>query len=202
MSKTPLDHALDLFVFAPLGTAFAVREAIPELIDKGRDRFGGQVSAARVMGQLAVSQGQREAEKAVAQAAGRLAGLGLIPDKLRCSPAAEPAAPSSGQATPSTEASAPAYSPATNPTSARDVAVAEGRTEPAETSGPDVSAEDLAIPGYDSLSAPQVVQRLAGLSTEELDAVRSYEAATRHRKTILTRISQLQEPSEPLSSES
>ncbi len=59
-----------------------------------------------------------------------------------------------------------------------------------------MSAEDLAIPGYDSLSAPQVVQRLAGLSMEELDAVRSYEAATRHRKTILTRISQLQDPSQ------
>ena len=51
---------------------------------------------------------------------------------------------------------------------------------------------ELAIPGYDSLSASQVVQRLAGLSANELEAVRSYEAAGRGRRTILTKISQLQ----------
>ncbi|HUP69857.1 MAG TPA: hypothetical protein VM142_08575 [Acidimicrobiales bacterium] len=54
------------------------------------------------------------------------------------------------------------------------------------------SASDLAIPGYDALSAPQVVQRLSGLSPEELEAVGTYEAATRHRQTILGRIAQLQ----------
>lgn len=53
------------------------------------------------------------------------------------------------------------------------------------------SADDLAIPGYDALSAPQVVQRLSGLSPEELDAVAAYETATRHRQTILGRIAQL-----------
>jgi hypothetical protein len=50
----------------------------------------------------------------------------------------------------------------------------------------------LAIPGYDSLSASQVVQRLAGLAADELEAVRTYEAATRGRRTILARVSQLQ----------
>jgi hypothetical protein len=51
----------------------------------------------------------------------------------------------------------------------------------------------LAIPGYDSLSASQVVQRLTSLSRPELDAVRHYEASTRGRRTILARISQLQQ---------
>jgi hypothetical protein len=50
----------------------------------------------------------------------------------------------------------------------------------------------LAIPGYDSLSAFQVVQRLAGLESHELEAVRAYESAGRGRRTILTKISQLQ----------
>jgi hypothetical protein len=36
------------------------------------------------------------------------------------------------------------------------------------------------------------VQRLAGLSPEELEAVRVYETATRGRRTILARIAQLQ----------
>lgn len=55
-------------------------------------------------------------------------------------------------------------------------------------------AGSLAIPGYDALSASQVVQRLAGLATDELEAVRTYEAATRGRRTILNRIAQLQGP--------
>jgi hypothetical protein len=52
----------------------------------------------------------------------------------------------------------------------------------------------LAIPGYDSLSASQVVQRLGGLSSEELEAVRQYESTTRGRRTILSKIAQLQSP--------
>jgi hypothetical protein len=54
------------------------------------------------------------------------------------------------------------------------------------------SADHLAIPGYDSLSASQVVPRLAGLDPDELEAVREYEAATRGRRTILSRIAALQ----------
>jgi hypothetical protein len=49
----------------------------------------------------------------------------------------------------------------------------------------------LAIPSYDSLSAPQVVQRLAGLSSDEVAAVRDYELVTRGRRTILSRAEQL-----------
>jgi hypothetical protein len=49
----------------------------------------------------------------------------------------------------------------------------------------------LGIPGYDSLSASQVVQRLPGLSAEELEAVRAYEQAGRGRKTVLLRVAQL-----------
>ncbi|MGH9018968.1 MAG: hypothetical protein ACRDY1_14550, partial [Acidimicrobiales bacterium] len=49
----------------------------------------------------------------------------------------------------------------------------------------------LAIPGYDSLSASQVVQRLAGLSPSELADVQAHEQAHRHRRTILNRVAQL-----------
>ena len=52
-------------------------------------------------------------------------------------------------------------------------------------------ANNLAIPGYDSLSASQVVERLAGLNAEELEAIGSYEAAGRGRRTILNRVAQL-----------
>ena len=52
--------------------------------------------------------------------------------------------------------------------------------------------EDLGIPGYDALSASQVVQRLDGLAPAELEAVREYETTTRGRRTILSKIAQLQ----------
>jgi len=66
-------------------------------------------------------------------------------------------------------------------------------TESPSTNGSSrTKATDLAIPGYDALSASQVVQRLAGLADDELEAVREYETAHRGRKTILGRISQLQ----------
>ena len=54
---------------------------------------------------------------------------------------------------------------------------------------PDVAS--LAIPGFDTLSASQVVQRLDGLSRSELVAVRTYETSTRGRRTILSRVDQL-----------
>ena len=59
------------------------------------------------------------------------------------------------------------------------------------SAGPAPDAADLPIPGYDSLSASQVVQRLPGLSADELEAVRAYEQAGRGRKTVLLRVAQL-----------
>lgn len=53
------------------------------------------------------------------------------------------------------------------------------------------SSEHLAIPGYDSLAASQVVGRLRSLSPPDLEAIRTYEAVTRHRRTILHRIDEL-----------
>ena len=59
-----------------------------------------------------------------------------------------------------------------------------------ETAGrPEVAS--LAIPGYDTLAASQVVQRLGSLDPAELEAVRRYESGTRGRRTILHRIAQL-----------
>ncbi|MGH9063226.1 MAG: hypothetical protein ACRD0L_04505, partial [Acidimicrobiales bacterium] len=63
---------------------------------------------------------------------------------------------------------------------------------PARRREPSLRAADLAIPGYDALSASQVVQRLPALSGPELEAVRAYEAAHRGRRTILNRVAQIQ----------
>jgi hypothetical protein len=60
-------------------------------------------------------------------------------------------------------------------------------------SGPEpvTSSGELPIPGYDLLSAPQVIERLEGLALPELLAVKTYELAHRARTTILGKIAQL-----------
>jgi hypothetical protein len=56
-----------------------------------------------------------------------------------------------------------------------------------------ISEDDLAIPSYDSLAASQVVPRLGGLTSIELEAVRRYEEAHRGRRTVLGKIAILQQ---------
>ena len=152
--KRPLDLALDLLVYVPVGLAVSARRLLPELAQRGRERLGAQVTQARVVGQFAVQQGQLQAGKAFdrarEQAVERLDDLDAAP--------AEPRPAASTRVT-----SSPA-------------------------------GAELAIPGYDSLAASQVLPRLDGLAADELEAVRSYEAAHRGRKTILGRIDQLQGP--------
>ena len=55
-----------------------------------------------------------------------------------------------------------------------------------------VSSDALAIDGYDSLAASQVVARLASLDAGELEKIRRYEEQSRRRQTILNRIAQLE----------
>jgi hypothetical protein len=74
----------------------------------------------------------------------------------------------------------PARRTPARPAAAMEVAA----TEPAATA--------LAIPGYDTLSASQVIPRLDALRPDELEAVRRHEASHRSRRTILSRIAQLQ----------
>ena len=54
------------------------------------------------------------------------------------------------------------------------------------------SADSLAIPGYESLPAVNVVQRLATLDADEIEQIRRFEVANRGRRTILAKIDVLQ----------
>jgi hypothetical protein len=166
--KSPVDQLLDVFVYAPIGLLFEGRTVFQQLVDKGRS----QADMAKVVGKFAVQQGQKEAGKAV-ERLGSQAG-----DLL----AAFAGANRNGAAPGTRSAASPARTVPTGPTPPTG-------TAGAASSGP--PADSLAIPDYDSLSASQVVNRLAGLSTEELRAVRSYEGANRARKTILNKAAQL-----------
>jgi hypothetical protein len=162
-----VEQALDVFVYAPIGLLFEGRSLLPQLVEKGKN----QVTMARMVGQFAVQQGSVEAAKAASklqdQAAGVLELLGLVGDD----------APPS-QPTPA----APPEPPRLVPDPPVD--------SPSVATAPDPS--ELAIPDYDGLSASQVVNRLAGLTEEELESVAAYESAHRGRKTILNKVAQLQ----------
>lgn len=161
----PGEQLLDLLVYAPLGLLLEARDLVPKLAAKGRQRMGGQVTVARMIGEMAVRQGQRRAESVVKRLREEPSGAGAT------RPEAGAGHETNGHRSAPT-GPAGADQPGAGPDSAPDAA-------------------GLAIPGYDTLSASQVVPRLEGLTLAELDAVRAYEVATRGRKTVLTRIDQL-----------
>ena len=186
--QDPLEQLLDLLVYAPLGLALSARDILPALAKKGRRHYGPQATAARLVGKLAFRQGQREAGRLVGRARRQAESLlgDLVPGAVAGS-GDTTTAPVAGEAEEGSNGSRPPAPPPPGPSGA---ARTGGTASPAPApSGLDVS--ELAIPGYDTLSASQVVQRLQGLTPAELDAVRAYEQAGRGRKTVLSRIAQL-----------
>jgi len=205
-AKSPRERLLELVVFGPAGLAVTVVEEFPKLVDKGRHRVEGQVHTARLVGQFAFQMGRRQVEQALerlgAEAGTRVGGAPppTSPSDPRAprpvSPDADPAGPDSG----ATEVAAPRPQGAGVPGSGVGAADVPGPSAPLRHAAPGGAARNgrgpehapsLAIPGYDSLSASQVVQRLEGLSAAELEDVRAHEAAHRQRRTILHRIEQL-----------
>jgi hypothetical protein len=209
--KSAAERVLDLAFYAPLGLALSVAEAVPDLARKGRSRLGPQIVLARTVGQLAVQQGYR-------QIVGIMTKPGTNPFSPFSSP--RPTAPSREASSATTDPldlgeldgaeldgaeldGGGSFDPLGSPDEfgAADTAVAVVVPLPPSRSNGARSrsagapqkhvASELAIHSYDSLSAPQVVQRLAGLSRDEVAAVRAYEAATRARRTILARAEQL-----------
>ena len=185
--KSPLeqaiDQAMDAFVYAPIGLLLDGPELFPKLAERGRM----QVKTARMLGQFAVQQGQTEAGKRLSTVDGPLrevlTAFGVVPAPAPA-PARAPAPAVTDDAAVPAETAAPAR-PAKRPAPRK-------KAPRAASAGPAPTSSGLGIPDYDSLSASQVVKRLQGMPEGELDAVKAYEAATRARKTILNRITQLQ----------
>jgi hypothetical protein len=174
LPKKVVSEVVDYLVYAPVGLAATVVEELPGLVAKGRSRL----TMAKTIGQFAVAMGRQRVEKA-------------INDRQNARPAEKaPPAPAAEEPTERAEgAEVTTLHPRGRPRH-HESDEAEGTHSGA---GDEMAAPpaNLAIPGYDALAASQVVQRLAGLSEEELEAVREYEQATRGRRTILGRIEQL-----------
>ena len=133
------DDLIDYALWAPLGAVVAIADELPELVRRGRERFGPRLAVAQILGKLAADSARRRAEAFVRRP----------PDRAPAAPSPEPAAD-------------------------------------APEAGP-----GLPIPGYDDLTAAEIVARLPGLTRQELVAVRSHEMDHRARRTVLTRIGQL-----------
>lgn len=173
--RSPAERILDVVVFGPAGLALTAAEEFPKLVDKGRHHLEGQVRTARLVGQVAFQMGQRQISQLVSQRMSK-------PESATSNdPPPAPKVP---------HIPTPPYVPPPAPTDVAptDVAPAEMTESGSNGNG---SSRPLAIPGYDSLSASQVVQRLAGLSRPELIDVRDHEQSHRHRRTILNRVEQL-----------
>jgi hypothetical protein len=178
------------------------------------ERISEEMRKARMIGQVAVTFGGRQLRREVdarlrdvRQAAGGVAnfrpggsggpnGSGAADaEATTVSAHATPPAPSSptdAAAKPSAAKKAPPAKAAgaTKPTRASTAKKATGATRRARPAA-SASAADLPIPEYDGLSASQVVSRLAGLTPEELRAIRSYEEGSRGRRTVVAAIDRL-----------
>lgn len=208
----PADLLLDVLLFAPLGFVLDLPHLVPEVFDQPVAAF----EHASDRGRRKAGRTGRVLERAVVRSlehTQRTAhGLGLpvelpswlpgVPDSWNhtdvaapdrsvrsngAGPDTGPASPSGADATRSDDEAPPAGSPTPEP-----------EPEPASvapvapTDGTAIDGADLAIPDYESLSASQVMPRLEGLTSDELEAVRRFEHHNRGRKTILSKIAQLQ----------
>ena len=173
--KDPVERTVELLVYAPVGAGLYILEAAPSwlhtFVARGRAEFDRhqetvqqRITTVRSTGQVALAFGLPKLRNRLQQ---RVDDLVRSPE-----PAARPAAPPE----PQPEQGAP---------------VAPVVQAPWVSAVDAPARDDLPIPGYDTLSATQVVERLTGLGPSELDAVHAYETAHRQRRTILGKIEQL-----------
>lgn len=179
-AEQAVEHAFELFVYAPIGLLFEGTSLLPELIAKGKQ----QVGTARVMGKFFLEQVQKQAGQTASRLQDQTAGvIDFLGDSVTPISTDEPP-----ERPAAVEPERPTSAPV--PTAPTPRAVPDGAS--GDVDGDAVTAASLAIPDYDGLSASQVVNRLASLSPTELSSVQRYETAHRGRKTILSKVAQLQ----------
>jgi len=200
------ERLLEALVYAPIGVGLYLKETAPTFIEmfvsRGRaevDRrhreVQQRVTTARSLGQVVLAFGPPMARERVSQT---VADARRRAEEFVAGPAAEaPEAPPVGEpATTSPVFAAPGAPDTTAPVAPPaplppfpPAPVANRASWNGSASSP--ASGELPIPGYDALSASQVVERLVGLAPEELDAVHAYEVSHRQRRTILGKIEQL-----------
>lgn len=197
-AKEPIERAKEVLVYGPVGLAMYLRDTAPSFmkvfvargraeLDQQRRTVGDQLGQARTIGASATDSTAPQLLRLVAEGLGRVretaeGAIGTISGWAGESVSDAPGTPETEDAAdhPDRSESPQAHGASAESTSS----VGEDADDPAR----------LAIAGYDELSASQVVDRLDGLSPDDLAAIRDHERATRARATILGKIEQLEHP--------
>jgi hypothetical protein len=201
-----IERTLEVLLYAPLGFGLFLRDTAPTFInmfisrgraevDRRQTEVQQHVTTARSLGQVTMAYAPPIVRERVAR---------TVADTRRraetlLGPSAPAPAPADGVAGMADIADAPAsFDAPTAPPRPDDVTTTTpvDPAEPAASGGMAANGDPartagLPIPGYDALSASQVVERLVGLPPEELDAVHRYESSHRQRRTILGKIERL-----------
>jgi hypothetical protein len=205
--KQPVEKAVELFVYAPVGVALYVRDMLPSMMGIFVSRGKREVQAhlpgrapmppspppvppevkRRIDESVGVAKYMAEGGLGVAR---DVAGNGIgVAREMAGSALAQFLAMRANGATVADETAPFADAPAPAP---EPLAPTPAPAATAPAPAVDVPSVDaLPIPDYDELSASQVVERLEGLDRESLDAIRRYESEHRGRNTILGKIAQL-----------
>jgi hypothetical protein len=206
----PLGFSLFLKDTAPTFINMFISRGRAE-VDRRHEEVQQHVTTARSLGQVTMAFGppivRERGSRPVADARRRAEALlgTVVPDAassdVETEPTPDAAVPThADERTPSPTSSSPPASPitfASTPSGQAPVTPSASEssngTWSSESAGTGDAARSagLPIPGYDALSASQVVERLVGLAPDELDAVHRYEASHRRRRTILGKIEQL-----------
>ena len=213
--KAPVEKAVELLVYAPVGMALYVRDMLPSMVGIFVARGKREVQSHRTPPPPPAPPVPPEVKRRIDESVGMAkvvaeggfgvarevagSGLGVARDVAGTALAqflamrangTEPAPP---PPPPPRDAPGPAASTASAPPPVPTSAPAPAPAGPPDAEWrTDVPASDaLPIPDYDELSASQVVERLEGLDHESLEAIRRYETDHRGRNTILGKIAQL-----------
>jgi hypothetical protein len=198
--KQPVEKAVELFVYAPVGMACYVRDMLPSMMGIFIARGKREVSSRgapptpptppvppEVKRRIDESMGMaRYAAESGIGVARDVAGSGIgVAREMAGSALSQILAMRAN----GTEPEPPRPEPEPAPPAPEPPRAAVPPDADWQTDVP--SSEALPIPDYDELSASQVVERLEGLDRESLESIRRYETEHRGRNTILGKIAQL-----------
>ncbi len=202
--RSTVDRVVELAVHVPVGIAAFARDAVPTLVtmfagrgkrevDVHQKEVVGQIANYKAVGELAVKFGPPVVRQRVSEQIGTLRSKSV--EAFESFSASSKAfsgitdlfASSDNQG--ETTSSVVEFEDATKPTAEIKTAEPIPSQNPSEDLSKPVSgAVALSIPDYDALAASQIIERLEGLNSIELNDVENYERATRARRTILGKI--------------
>ena len=177
-----VDRALRLFVYGPVGLACYLKDSAPTFMDVFVSRGRREIDGVRRVVEEKLGRTPPEPPPTAQQ---RMTdGIGKV--------AAQAGTVMAAMAGPVVNAATNAATSVATPRPGGIPSVGNPETAvPGAAAAANGAATDLPIPGYDVLSASQVIERLEGMSRGALERVRVYELAHRARRTILASIDQL-----------